>query len=88
MQLNKRSLEGKRQLEELTTRLKDATEKFNDEKQETWGSVEKYDPQEVNATNESENQLWELIRELDDEEMSDAIQVVKRLFTAGIQSRG
>ena len=72
--LNKQNLESKKQLEESTTRLKEMTEKFNDGKHETRGGVEKYDPQEANATNESENQLWELIRELDDEEMSDAIQ--------------
>ena len=72
--LNKQNIVNKRQLEESTTHLKEMTEKFDGEKQETWGSVEKYDPQGADATNESKNQLWELIRELDDEEMSEAIQ--------------
>ena len=72
--LNKQNIVNKRQLGESTTRLKEMTEKFDGEKQETWGGVERYDPQEADANNESKNQLWELIRELDDEEMVDVIQ--------------
>ena len=72
--LNKQNLENKRQLEESTMRLKEATEKFHVDKHDTWGGVEKYDPQEMDTMGESKNQLWETIRELDDEEMSDTIQ--------------
>ena len=72
--LNKENIADKRQVEELTMRLKEMTEKFDGEKQETLGGVERYDPQGADPTNVSKNQLWELIRELDDEEMSDAIQ--------------
>ena len=72
--LNRQNIENKKQLEESTTRLKEMTEKFDGEKQEMCEGVERYDPHGADATNESKNQLWELIRELDDEEMSDAIQ--------------
>ena len=72
--LNKENIADKRQVEELTMRLKEMTKKFDGEKRETSGGIERYDPQGADPTKVSKNQLWELIRELDDEEMSDAIQ--------------
>ena len=71
--LNRQNIENRKQLDESTTRLKEVTEKIGGEKQESWGGTERYDPQEAEANNEHKDQLWELIRELDDEEMAEVI---------------
>ena len=46
---------------------------IGNEKKESWGDVQRYDPQEAEANRECKNQLWELLRELDDEEIAEVI---------------
>ena len=49
------------------------TEKIDVEVDEPLGGVEKYDPQEPEVGTERKDKLWELLREMDDEEMAEVI---------------
>ena len=72
--LNRQNIENRKQLEESATRLTEMTEKIDVEKAEPLGGVERYDPQEAEVGIERKDKLWELLRELDDEEMAEVIQ--------------
>ena len=72
--LNRQNIENRKQLDESTTLVKELTEKIGVGKEEPLGGVERYDPQENEVSTERKDKLWELLREMDDEEMADVIQ--------------
>ena len=65
---SRQNIESKKQFDESTTLVKELTEKTGVGKEEPLGGVERYDPQENEVSTERKDKLWELLREMDDEE--------------------
>ena len=72
--LNRQNIENRKQLDESTTLVKELTEKIGVGKEEPLGGEERYDPQENEVSTERKDKLWELLGEMDDEEMAEVIQ--------------